>query len=78
MVHTHDMICECPTPLEHIIVHLFQQEPELRFKTPEKDLIKKCLTTTTTDGAVADPGDIGEGELNALFAQDFGEEDTAG
>ncbi|AXQ66510.1 MAG: hypothetical protein [Anelloviridae sp.] len=77
LVHCHDIMCDCPTPLEHTTALIFEQEPELRFKPPEKDLIKKCLTTTTdTEDAAGDPDGFGEGDLEDLFKENFGEDDT--
>lgn len=80
MVHAHDMICDCPTPLQHIVILIFQQEPDLDFKPIEKDLIKKCLTGEHTDRTATDNADDGveEGLLDALFKEDFGEEDNTG
>ena len=74
--HIHDMQCDCPSPLEHTAILLFEQEPDLKFKTPEIDLIKKCLTTTATSGENGDQDAIGEGDLEELFKENFGEEDT--
>ncbi len=76
--HLHDTNCDCPNPLEHTVGLLFEQEPELKFLPPERDLIKKCLTTTVTDTKEedGDPDDIGEGDLDALFKEDFGEDAT--
>ncbi len=80
LVHTHDIMCDCPHPLEHTAILIFEQEPELKFTTPEQDIIKKCLTTNTGD-IVADDHDndaFGEGDLEDLFKEDFGEENTDG
>lgn len=77
LVHCHDIMCECPSPLEHTAALIFEQEPELRFNTPEKDLIKKCLTTgTDIADAAGDPDGFGEGDLEDLFKENFGEDDT--
>lgn len=77
LCHSHDIFCDCPNPLECTIILIANQEPELKFTTPEKDLLKKCLTTTeaTADNA-GDPDVIGEGDLDALFSENFGEDDT--
>lgn len=75
LVHAHDMLCDCPKPLEHTAVLIFQQEPELQFTTPEKDLIKKCISSDHGEdaGAVDDFGD----DLEDLFKDDIGDEDAA-
>lgn len=81
LVHTHDIFCDCPHPLEHTAYMIFEQEPELKFTTPEQDTIKKCLTSTTGMDIVADDHDndgFGEGDLEDLFKEDFGEENTEG
>lgn len=81
LVHTHDIFCDCPHPLEHTAFMIFEQEPELKFTPPEQDTIKKCLTTTTGMDIVADDHDndgFGEGDLEDLFKEDFGEENTEG
>lgn len=79
MVHTHDMFCDCPTPLQHIVILIFQQEPQLDFKPLEIDLIKKCLTGERGDVTATDHDADGleEGTLEDLFKEDFGEEDAA-
>lgn len=74
--HDHDIFCDCPSPLEHTIILIAEQEPQLRFKPPEKDLLKKCLTTTDTTKEDGDQDGFGEGDLEDLFKEDFGEEDT--
>lgn len=68
-VNIHDLNCGCNEPLKHIIQQIQQQEPTL-----------KCLTT----GEIGEnPGledgvdGLGEGELEALFA-DTEKEDTTG
>lgn len=80
LCHTHDMLCDCPTPLEHTAILIFEQEKNLKFKPNEQDLIKQCLTTqdTATAGTDQDNDVIGEGVLEELFKENFGEEeDTA-
>ncbi len=78
--HYHDIFCECCNPLECTIVQLFKKEPLLKFSTPEKDLIQKCLSTADTDTTLpignADMPE--EGDLDALFGEPFGEEDDQG
>lgn len=63
-VHIHDLMCHCQKPLKHIIEQIYNQEPTLQ-KWPD----------TTTAGAGAPDGDadtepFGEGELEALFAEE--------
>ncbi len=75
LVHIHDLQCNCNDPLEHTTTTIFRQEPNLRFTDHEKNLIKRCLTTGE-EKDTQDAGDvIGQGDLDALFAQDFGEEE---
>ncbi len=81
MVHMHDFFCDCPTPLQHAVILIFQQEPDLDFKPNERDLIKKCLGEPTTAATATGPEEdygIEEGTLEDLFKEDFGDEDTAG
>lgn len=82
IVHSHDFICDCPTPLQHAVILILQQEPEIDFTTPEKDLIRKCLGDTTTAATATDPGPDAfgdeEGILEELFKEDIGEEDNTG
>lgn len=64
----HDLLCTCPHPLQHTVDHLYNFEPDLKPPTP-------CLTTIK-DGDEKDVIDgLGEGELEALFAEDT-EEDS--
>lgn len=80
LVHTHDLFCDCPHPVEHTAAFIFHQEKELHFTTPEKDLIKSCLGGEPTTTAVADAGedDFGPGDLDALFGENITEEDDSG
>lgn len=70
----HDLQCQCDNPLGHTIIQILKQEPELKFTQEDKNLIQKCLTT-------GDHGDaldgFGDGELEALFAQDGDDAATA-
>lgn len=76
LCHDHDIFCGCSSPLEHTAALIFEQEPDLRFRPPEKDLIQKCLTTQDTTEGDGDQDAFGEGDLEDLFKEDFGEEDT--
>ncbi len=80
LAHIHDEKCDCPNPMEHTCMLIFEQEKELKFTTPEKDLIQKCLSGDTTTADHGDPTDdvIGDGELAALFAEELGEEENTG
>lgn len=80
LVHLHDNFCDCPTPVEHTSILLFQQEPDQKFTPIEKDIIKKCLGGEHGDPATTkDDGDVlGEGDLDTLFAEDFGDHDDTG
>lgn len=80
MIHCHDMMCDCPTPLQHIIVHIFQTEPEIDFKPIEKDLIKRCITgeTTTAVGVDHEEDALDAATLEDLFKENTGEEGTTG
>nr|UHS18371.1 MAG: hypothetical protein [Betatorquevirus sp.] len=74
-VGLHDMHCHCDNPLKHIILHIIEQEPDIKFNSEESKLIQKCLTTEDED----DGDVIGPGDLDTLFAEDvFGEEDANG
>lgn len=69
-VNIHDLNCGCDEPLKHIIQQIQDQEPSL----------KPCLTTTATGedpGPVDGVDGLGDGELEALFAE-TNEEDTTG
>lgn len=80
LAHIHDEKCNCPHPMEHTCMLIFEEEKELKFNTPEIDLIKKCLSGDTTTAAHGDPTDdvIGEGDLAAFFAEDFGDQENTG
>ncbi len=78
IAHAHGIFCDCPDPMEHTIALIAEQEPDLRFKTPEKDLIKKCLggEPAATAGETVEEDAFGPGDLDILFADDGGEENT--
>lgn len=80
LVHTHDLFCDCSAPLQHTVILIHQQEPDIDYLPIEKDIIKRCLTGETTGGAAADPeGDgLDAGTLEDLFKEDFGEENDTG
>jgi len=75
IVHTHDLLCKCDKPLEHTIYGIVKQEPNLRLNQETKKLLEKCLTSTESGGLAEDDIDgLGEGDLEALFAEDTGED----
>lgn len=76
-VQIHDLNCGCETPLQHIIFQILQQEPSLKEDKNFKENLEKCLSTGTggTD-PTGDIDDIGDGDLERLFAENFGEEDA--
>lgn len=67
-VSVHDLTCNCTSPLKHIINQIVHQEPS----------IKKWLATITEENGDQDTekdiDHFGPGELEALFAQDAGED----
>ncbi len=71
-VHMHDMGCGCDSPLEHLTLSIFNQEKNLRFTDEEKKFLRKCLGSTEETTIAEDH--FGEGDLEDLFAEDFGEE----
>lgn len=74
IVGSHDLVCGCKNPLYHTTFICLQKlAPEL--KKQEKNQLKKCLGDDTTDDAGAE-GDLNFGDLDQLFAEDFGDEDT--
>jgi len=72
-VSVHDLYCSCDKPLEHIILGIIDQEPNLRFDEQDKIKIQKCLTTTKDTDAL---DGFGDGELEKLFEDDIGEPDA--
>ncbi|AAL11041.1 ORF2 [Torque teno mini virus 8] len=76
VTHAHDIFCDCDSPLQHTVANILIQEPNIKFNTQEKDLLKKCLGETTTTEGAGDPEGFGDGDLERLFTEDFGEEDT--
>lgn len=68
-VNIHDLNCGCDEPLKHIIKQIEEQEPTL----------KRCHTTTETGenhGQEDFVDELGEGDLEALFAEPDGEDTT--
>lgn len=73
VTHIHDIYCDCDEPLTHTIAEIIAQEPDIKFNIQEKDILKKCLGDTTTGEKDLDV--IGDGDLDALFTGDIGEDD---
>lgn len=73
LVHLHDLQCDCDGPLEHTVLAINKQEKHLRFTDQEKKQLEKWLTTTEKHGT-PDVDGFGDGDLEALFAEDIGEE----
>lgn len=69
----HDMICHCDKSLQHIILGILEQEPQLPFTEGEKETIKKCLSTGDHGDDAGDT--LGDGDLDRLFADDVFEEE---
>lgn len=75
IVHNHDFLCGCQSPLECTILLIHNQEKHLRFTKEEKQKLQQWLGTTTKE---EEEEDFGDGVLESLFSTDFGEkEDTA-
>lgn len=71
IVQIHNLQCQCDGPLEHTVEEILTQEPDLKFNHP-----KKCHSTGEDPASTDDH--FGEGDLAAIFAEDFGEpSDTA-
>lgn len=66
LASTHGLLCDCHNPIEHTVNTIFEIEPELK---------KKCLTTTAAGEKEDTIDGLGDGELEALFAENP-EEDT--
>lgn len=69
IVGIHNLQCGCDDPLTHTVEEIFCQEPSI------KDHFLKCPGNGDPKDTGADDV-LGEGDLEALFDQDFGEEDT--
>lgn len=69
LVHVHDLQCECDKPLEHTAYTIFTEEKNLRFSPEEKKAFETCLTTPGEPTKEEDDP-FGDGELEALFAED--------
>lgn len=72
--NNHDLCCDCESPLFHCW-EIISKQLKKEITEDQKKQIKKCLGMEEEDGTVADTEDIGE-DLEKLFDEDFGEEDT--
>ncbi len=72
----HSLNCNCNKPLQHIILQILEQEPSLKEDKEFTTKLQQCLSTGDTGVTHEDDfGGIGDGDLERLFAEDFGEED---
>lgn len=80
LVHAHDINCDCSSPLECTTLLIFNKEKELKFTATETKFLQKCLggEQDTIGATGTDPEDYGDGVLEALFNEDFGEENDTG
>ncbi len=69
IVHLHNLVCGCDKPLEHTLEEIYTQEPQLH-------PYNKICPTTTKDHATTGLEELGDGDLERLFDEDFGEENT--
>ena len=67
LVSTHNLICGCEQPLTHTIEEILDQEPNLPFACPS------CRGTGTAAATTKEDDAFGDGDLEALFAGDFGD-----
>ena len=73
LVNIHDLNCGCDSPLECTVLTIYNQEKDLKFTKQEKQQLRKWLTTTE-ENTTQEEDAIGDGDLERLFADDFGEE----
>ncbi len=79
LCYLHDNFCDCYNPLAHTVALICEKEPKIQFSTPEKQLIQKCLSgeeDTAIVHTATDGEGIQEGDLEKLFEEPFGEDDT--
>lgn len=67
--NSHDMICGCNNPWKHLSDILQRQGTQLCLPSPTADI------GTSTDPDITEEDGIKEGDLEKLFAEDFGEGD---
>ncbi len=73
---THDLICYCEHPQRHLLAAIAEKQENIQLSKEEKKNLFQCLTTTEeTTPIIGDtPEDIDELGLDAVFAEDFGED----
>lgn len=71
----HDFVCCCDNPLIHTSQILLQQLSKEASKEDKNQLIK-CLGHTTEEGHGPEEDILGDVDLEALFAEDTGEDTT--
>jgi len=76
LVHLHDLTCSCNSPLECTILTINNQEKNLKFTKEEQKQLQKWFTTTEKDTTTPEEEGFGDGDLERLFDEDFGEEDA--
>lgn len=77
LVSIHDLNCGCNSPLECTILTIYNQEKDLKFTEEEKKKLQTWFTTTEKDTTPEEEG-FGDGDLERLFEEDFGDgADTA-
>lgn len=69
IVQIHNLICGCEEPLKHTIEEIWAQEPSLH------PYHQSCPGTGNGDHT-GDVAELENGDLDRLFADDFGEEDA--
>nr|QCX41838.1 ORF2 [TTV-like mini virus] len=74
-VHSHDLLCSCSNPTLHCL-EILASEIGPQLKEQERQQIKECLGTGTTDTAAGEEDDLPIGEIEKLLEQDFTEDDT--
>lgn len=69
IVHIHNLVCGCLKPLEHTLEEIYTQEPLLH-------PFNKPCPGTGKDPSTTEDAELGDGDLDRLFEEDFGEENT--
>lgn len=77
LTSAHDLMCYCDKPLHHTIFQILETEPSLqKDKEFTTKLQKWCTTGDAGDTPQDDGEDAGLGDLDKLFEEDAGEDDT--
>lgn len=74
-VHSHDLMCGCDEPGDHLLLLLAKKSGYLQIKKEALQTATKCLTTGEeityeTTGEGEDDTGLEPGELDRLFAED--------